>query len=431
MAIVEKAKAALRSSVVIFAAGIIIIAALMFELAKLGAFRALIHSRWFPEIVVGLALVVVLLIIFVVLPWYREYSFVQRLGSGYGAGGEKSPEEFQAKFTAALRQLRNLPRHASGGDSTYALPWFLIIGTRAAGKTAAIKGSGIFSPLTATIAGEETRNWDWWVSNTMLLVDTAGRYTLPSDVDRDRAEWYRLLRLIKHYHGREPLNGLVVTLATDYLASRPNEELRADGDQVRMRVEEAIQELGAEFPVYILVSKCDLLEGFAEFFATLPIRIRNQAVGWVDDPPAGIAGGPPRGTAAFRRLQEGIRLTSDRFSVLGTSVLNGNVAEELRQSLFCFPEEFRALGGRLLVFAEVLCSEDVRYHTPLMRGIFVSSAPVTGPRRSFLRSQVEIESPPMESGVEIPPSYFLKELFETILPRDRALACLATSKVYA
>jgi type VI protein secretion system component VasK len=108
--------------------------------------------------------------------------------------------------------------------------------------------------------------------------------------------------------------------------------------------------------------------------------------------------------------------------VLGTSVLNGKVAEELRQSLFCFPEEFRALGARLLVFVEVLCSEDVRYHTPLVRGVFVSSAPVAGPRRSFLRTQVEIGSPPTESTVEIAPSYFLKDLFETILPRDRALA---------
>jgi type VI secretion system protein ImpL len=371
----------------------------------------------------------ILLIIFVGVPWYREHSFARRLRSGYdarlksdyGAGGGASPEEFQAKFSAALRQLRTLPQPSGQVDPLYALPWFLIIGSSASGKTSAIKASGIFSPLTATIAGDETRNWDWWVSNTMLLIDTAGRYTVPSDVERDRSEWYRLLRLIKHYHGREPLNGLVVTVASDYLASRPDEELRADADQVRLRIEETIHELDAEFPVYILVSKCDLLEGFAEFFSTLPLRTRNQAVGWVDDPPAGIGGGPPRGAGAFRRLQEGLLLTCDRFSVLGTSVLNGKVAEELRQSLFCFPEELRALAGRLLVFAEVLCSEDVRYHTPLVRGVFVSSAPVPGRRRSFLRPEVKIASTPAASVREVSSSYFLKEFFEAILPRDRAL----------
>ena len=103
---------------------------------------------------------------------------------------------------------------------------------------------------------------------------------------RDRGEWYRLSRLIKHYHGAEPSSGMIVALAADYLASQPDEKLRGDAGQVRERIEEAIQELGADFPVYVLLTRCDLIEGFAEFFGVLPLRLLNQAVGWVDDPPA-------------------------------------------------------------------------------------------------------------------------------------------------
>src|SRR5208282_2942176 len=66
-----------------------------------------------------------------------------------------------------------------------------------------------FSPITA-VAPEGTTNFDCWVSNTMLVLDTAGRYAIAADAAKDRGEWYRLLRLIRHYHGRDPMNGLII-----------------------------------------------------------------------------------------------------------------------------------------------------------------------------------------------------------------------------
>ncbi|MBV8454822.1 MAG: hypothetical protein JOZ29_21500 [Deltaproteobacteria bacterium] len=421
----------MTSSSAIAAAAVALLAALAYALTRLGVFGSLIRSPWLPEILIGVVLIVLLLIILVGLPWYRERRFVQRLASGYGVGSGQSPQEFQAKFTAALRRFRDLPQHGGKGDSTYALPWFLMIGAGASGKTEAIKSSGIFSALTSTMAEEATQNCDWWVSNSMLLLDTAGRYTIPTDPERDRGEWYRLLRLVKHYHAREPLNGMIVTAAADSLATQTDEKLRTEAGQVRERIEEAISELGFDFPVYILVTKCDLLEGFVEFFGALPPRVFNQAVGWIDDPPAGIAGGPRRGGDALKRFKDGMQSTYQRLSVLGTSVLNGKVTEKQRQPLFCFPEEFRGLAGRLAIFAEVLCNEDVRYHTPLIRGVFVSSAPQPGTQSSFLRTQVAIASPPAPAGSPSLPSYFLRELFDTILPRDRALARSCISKAAA
>jgi type VI secretion system protein ImpL len=431
MALIDTAKRALKAPAVIIAIGLITVAALLVGLAKLGVFAVLLHSPWLPEILAAVVLILLLLGIFVGLPWYREYSFVRRLESGYAVGGERSPQEFQAKFTAALRRFRALPQHAGKGDSTYALPWFLIIGATASGKTEAIKSSAIFSDLTATAAGEVTQNCDWRVSNSILLLDTAGRYTIPVEVERDRSEWYRLLRLIKHYHGREPLSGMIITAAADSLASQTADNVRGEAAQLRQRIEEAIQELGVDFPVYLLVTKCDLLEGFTEFFGTLPTRVLNQAVGWVDDPPAGIDGGPPRGAPAFGRLQDGLNLIGQRLNLLGTSVLNGQVAEEQRQPLFCFPEEFRSLTRPLRVFAEVLTNEDVRYHTPLLRGIFLSSANQQGARASFLRKDLKIGSAPSPSEGKTQGFYFLRGLFETILPRDRALARHAGSKAAA
>jgi type VI secretion system protein ImpL len=409
-----------QSPVILLGAAGATVVALFALLVWLGLVRALLHSPWLWEIVIALTALVAIVIIVWGIPWWRERSFVQHLGSDYRVAGEESPREFQAKFTHALQRFRNLPQQSGKGEPLYSLPWFLMIGPGGAGKSAALKASGLFSALTPLPLEGNTQNCDWWVSNTMLVLDTAGRYAIPEEAARDRAEWYRLLRLVRHYHGREPLNGIIVAVAANELASQPDEKLRANGDQIRERLEEAVHELGVEFPLYVLVTKCDLLAGFSEFFGVLPRRIVNEAVGFVDDPPA-VSGGPARGTAAVQRFRASLHSIYERLHVLRLSVLNGNAPEALRQPIFCFPEEFGAIERPLGLFMESLLSEDVRYHTPLFRGVFFTSSRQEGIPLSLLRQRVHIAEKPAEFQNNVREHYFLHDIFDTILPRDRTL----------
>ena len=102
------------------------------------------------------------------------------------------------------------------------------------------------------------------------MLDTGSRYVAQADKARDRAEWYRLLRLLRRHREHEPINGLLVTVAADTLASQTEEKIRADASRLRERIEEAVRELGCEFPIYLVVTKCDQIEGFSTFFTPLP-----------------------------------------------------------------------------------------------------------------------------------------------------------------
>jgi type VI secretion system protein ImpL len=77
----------------------------------------------------------------------------------------------------------------------------------------------------------------------MVVLDTAGRYAIPSEPARDRAEWYRLLQLIKHYRVRESLNGIIVTVAATQLTSDSGDKLKSDGGVIRERIDQAIGQL--------------------------------------------------------------------------------------------------------------------------------------------------------------------------------------------
>jgi Mg-chelatase subunit ChlI len=82
----------------------------------------------------------------------------------------------------------------------------MIIGPPGAGKTTALKHSGLVFPFRARRGGGVrgvggTRNCDWWFTNEAILLDTAGRYTTESD---DRDEWLSFLRMLLKYRSKQP-----------------------------------------------------------------------------------------------------------------------------------------------------------------------------------------------------------------------------------
>src|SRR5690242_20618617 len=122
MPILDKANNLLTPVNAIIFAALVVFGALGARLARFGVFTLVIRSLWLPWAPLGTPLALVLLIIFVAIPWYREHQFVRQLGSGYRVAGQQSPQELQAKFSAGVREYRALPQHAGKGDATYVLP---------------------------------------------------------------------------------------------------------------------------------------------------------------------------------------------------------------------------------------------------------------------------------------------------------------------
>lgn len=426
MAAFDKIKNLLKSPVVQIIAAIVLLAALILIAVWFGLLAALLHSRWLLEILAALAAVLVFAIVFWGIPWFREYRFLHLETAAHRLSGEDSPEEFHDQFLSALGRIKAFP-HGRHEEPLYALPWYLVIGSSQSGKTAALAAADELSSLMVVPKEGGTLNCDWWISNAMVALDTAGRYALQPDAKRDRTDWYRLLGLIRHYHKREPISGLIVTVAADELLAGPSEQLTAEALAIRLRIEEAIQVLDVNVPLYLLITKCDRIEGFSEFFNVLPPRILNEAIGWVDESLPGAAErGQQRDTSdALGRFEAGVHSIYERLDFLRLSILNGRAPEPISPAIFCFPEEFRALESPLRTFAQRLLSRDVKYHTPMFRGVFFVSARQEGTPLSSLRQQLGISAQPTPYDGKTHRHYFLHDLFNAVLPRDRALAAAA------
>ena len=169
----------------------------------------------------------------------------------------------------------------------YQLPWYVIIGAPGAGKTTALVNSGLQFPLadrfgkTALRGIGGTRNCDWWFTNEAVLLDTAGRYTTQeSQQAQDASEWQKFVDLLRKYRGRQPINGVIVTISVSDLLTQSAEASQQQAINLRQRLMELHEQLGIRFPVYVLVTKADLLKGFRAWFSKLDKAQREQIWGF-------------------------------------------------------------------------------------------------------------------------------------------------------
>lgn len=315
------------------------------------------------------------------------------------------------------------------GNPLYVLPWYLVIGKSGAGKTTALTRARLSSPIQQVRQSNiltQTENYDWWFFDEAIVLDSAGRYVGAEDLDQDRKEWNISLDLLANYRSKEGINGLVLAISADRLTSPDHDLLAEEGQIIRQRIDQLIRLFGKRFPIYILVTKCDLLYGFEGWATALPREALKQALGYLDSqaliepedeeiPPASGYEGKFIGTAM---AAIGERLRALRLALVAKTPNAGS-------DLLLFPNELATLREGLEAFVQAALGSHPYLETPLLRGLFFSSGQQSGGATSRIVDQLLPPSPvhgTTNSGL------FLHDFFGRILPRDRNIGLPALSK---
>ncbi len=311
------------------------------------------------------------------------------------------------------------------------LPWYLFIGAPGAGKTTALLHSGLRFPLadklgTAPVRGVAgTRQCDWWFTQQAVFIDTAGRYTTQdSDAAADAREWRSFLGLLRKHRPRQPINGVLVTVSVpDLLAG--GAELARQCTAVNARLQELRSELGLSLPVYLLVTKADLLAGFTEFFDALDGEQRAQVWGTTFAHADGTkVRGPARPSA--EALAADLQVLVERIQAITLDRLQQESAAARRSPIYHFAAQLDALLPALTAFADAALAQADQPPRQPLRGVYLSSGTQEGNPIDRVLGAIARQHGVPERALVRPDgkgkAYFLNRLLQGVVIQEAELA---------
>jgi len=289
-----------------------------------------------------------------------------------------------------------------GKEAVYSLPWYIVAGAPRSGKSSLVLGSNLnFQTLTSQRQSEQkfirpTGNVDWRVTSEAVFLDTAGRYQTEGV---DAEEWNGLLDSLKKYRSARPLDGFLLVVDTDKILKSDEREIEELAKVLRARLDEAILRLKVRFPVYLVFTNADSIEGFRDSFSTS--KNEGKSLVW-------------GATIPLEKSENAHSLFDGEYAILHNSLMKRRVLRlsapfpPVRQlRIFNFPLHFGSARRKLGTFASALFRPNPFSENPFLRGFYFVADPAA-------------------KGVEgIPPTvgqtYFSERFFRDVLLRDKDL----------
>ncbi len=258
--------------------------ALLKTFAKLTACALLVwiigpHIAWGDYVPLAQAEKRFYVAVLIYLCWALKYFVIDQSSPSpaqYGEALQKKLHDIQLRFHGALEFL-NKTRITRNNQSTRLdeLPWYLLIGPTNAGKTTLLANSGINYILQRrqqqNAQHPESKHFDWWVTRDSSIIDVPGKYLSSTPEQNAKAydsTWEYFLRLVRFQRGKKALKGIIIALPLPELLLQGNQEsYQTLLNDLHERVTKLRQYFSKPIPCQIVITKCDLLPGFSEFFA--------------------------------------------------------------------------------------------------------------------------------------------------------------------
>ena len=412
--------------------------AVLMGMSLLGAV-SMIDPKLVIIVAIGMVILAALLVSYhFFLKWVQARKSKQLAGSiaqhGAAAPNSISNPNSRAKLDAMKRSFEiGMEKFATSGKDVYSMPWYVVVGEPGAGKTEAIRHCNVGFPpgLQDEMQGVGgTINMNWWFTNRAVLLDTAGRLMFEEVVPGETHEWPEFLKLLKRNRPNCPINGLLLVIPCDSLIKDTEADIARKAGKIAQQLDVIQRTLDVRFPVFVLITKSDLLDGFREFFDDMDPDSQHQMVGWSNPQPRDVAFDPGLVDQHIEVVVQRIR--KRRLGLLKDPVARqtGRRTDEV-DSLFTLPESLTLAAPRLRSYLEKVFVAGPWSAKPLfLRGIYFTSAMREGAALDLVLAQaigVQVDALPEGRAWERERAYFLRDLFTEKIFRESGLVTRATN----
>ena len=349
--------------------------------------------------------------------------------------------ETQRGFRRGLRIYRQ--QVAGSRDMTLA-PWYVVLGAEGAGKTTLLAGLDGIRDAEAPATPGASCGWRFF--DDAVVLDVTGRAVLRADGGRPgNGAWRSFLSALRRARPAYPADAIVLVLPATGLVDASGAPLAAAANAARIlsdKLWQAQRVLGLTLPVYVVVTKCDLIPSFHTFTGVLPPRMRDSIFGWTNPQPLDMAYRTEWVDAAFNGLRADLLRTEVE---LFAEDPHPDVADEL----FRFPGQFSLLKEPLRAQLDIIFRRTAFQEALMLRGIYFTGTVASAAEESWSGAAAAspvgfdlalpsyaataLSSSPVidEAGQPTPPGSdaqvaFSRDLFATRIFKERNLARLSS-----
>ncbi len=238
------------------------------------------------------------IIIVIWLAWLLKFIFIdinqhtKTLSSNLPPEAKNKLERLQGRFEGAIEFLTKTVITQQGKNvNLLRLPWFLVIGPKSAGKSTLLANANINFILSKNFKPGNSKTitqsdmCDWWVTRDLVLVDIPGAYLASKTRNSPLSHaiyhflWRHLLKLIQTCHQKNPIQGVVVALNLPEIFKFHRQQKTQVVHDLKKRLNELLEQFDKQLPIHLVITKCDLIPGFSEFFSEYSIDEITQSWG--------------------------------------------------------------------------------------------------------------------------------------------------------
>ena len=196
---------------------------------------------------------------------------------------ELSPAVMKASFRSGLKTYRD---SVAGSSNPYLVPWLLVVAPEGSGLSTLCAATEPARAPTQTINPDTGRavGVSWWFHDNAVMLEVASEAFVRSSGSRVAdAAWTALLEDLSSRRGALPLDGIVLAISASDLAGPDALGQRALNDkmiQIYGRLWQAQRALGISLPVWVVITRCDIIPGFRPLAEAMPELRRQEAIGW-------------------------------------------------------------------------------------------------------------------------------------------------------
>lgn len=297
----------------------------------------------------------------------KPHPFLEKWKTSVAQFGFLSTNSFSKSFVHALNIMRSF---IGGRQFRYQLPWIVMVGAKESGKSTILQSLDLDRPIGRPHFSDEGGDQplcDWFFYDHGVVLDLDGKIVLnPSQPTSDEENWQLFLNLLAHHRPKRPLDGIVLTIP----ASEIMGQHALSHDDIMIRSEYLYGKLwnmqrvtGIRVPVYLVVTKCDLVPGFESLCKSIPTHNKNDIFGWSNDEAVDAVYNPDWIDIAFSFINESL------YKIQQEIYANGKAIDG-RNGVFMFPLSFNTLKGGIQTYANHLFKESSYHESFFLRGLY-------------------------------------------------------------